>query len=83
MDLFTHANQQRMKNEAPLAVRMARVPWTSTLVRRTSSAPANCCAAPSKPAGFFPPSCSGARRMYNLRTVLFVDEVHRWNKPPD
>jgi putative ATPase len=66
MDLFTHAMNERMKNEAPLAARMhprnldEAAKEQRSSARSTSSARANCCAAPSKPTGCLVPLSCGA-----------------------
>jgi putative ATPase len=49
MDLFTHAMNDRMQSEAPLAARMRPRTLDEYLGRDTSSAPANCFAGLSRP----------------------------------
>ncbi len=124
MDLFTHANEQRMKSEAPLAARMRPrtldefvgqedILGPGKLLRRaieadrlfssillwgppgTGKTTLAMCIANTTKSHFETLSAVLAgkaelrvvidaalerRKLYQKKTVLFVDEVHRWNK---
>ncbi len=124
MDLFDHALQNRMKNEAPLAARMRprtleeyigqeHIAGSGKLLRRaieadrlfssiilwgppgTGKTTLAMVIANQTKSHFETLSAVLAgkadlreviekaierRKLYNLRTILFVDEVHRWNK---
>jgi putative ATPase len=124
MDLFSHAHEQRMKNEAPLAARMRPrtldeyigqedILGPGKLLRRaieadrlfssiilwgppgTGKTTLAMCIANQTKSHFDTLSAVLAgkaelreviekaferRKLYAKRTILFVDEVHRWNK---
>lgn len=124
MDLFTHAMQDRMKNEAPLAARMRprtldeyigqeHIVGPGKLLRRaieadrlfasiilwgppgTGKTTLAMCIANQTKSHFETLSAVMAgkadlrdvidaalerRKLYQKKTILFVDEVHRWNK---